>query len=230
MDVTPQERTALVVIGLLLAGGLGVRLTAPPPEPASWEAEGPPARGAAPRAEVERELAAAARRALPLGEGELLDPNAVDAVELARLPRVGPAVASRIVAHREEHGPFRSRADLLAVRGVGPAVLEAISPFLALPEGAPAAALPTPASAPGVSARAAATAGRPVSTAPPVDVNRASAAELERIPGVGPALAARIVEERRANGPFRSLEELARVSGIGERMVERMREHAAVLP
>jgi competence protein ComEA len=218
MDVTSQERTALIVIGLLLAAGLGVRLAAPDPEPPSWEAEGPPARGVAPRAEVERELAEAARRALPLGEGELLDPNAADAVELARLPRVGPAVAARIVAHREENGPYRSRADLLAVRGIGPVLLEAISPYLALPE-APAVA------APAAPARAA-----PSSGGGPVDVNRASAEELERIPGIGPALAARIVEERRSNGPFRSLEELTRVSGIGDRLVERMRGHVSVSP
>jgi competence ComEA-like helix-hairpin-helix protein len=220
MEVTPQERTALVVIGLLLAAGLGVRLAAPGPEPAVWEAEDAPGRTAAPRAEVQQALSEAARRALPLDPGELLDPNQVDAVELARLPRVGPAVAARIVAHREEHGPFRSRQELLAVRGVGPAVLEAISPYLSLPEAAPVTG---PASASRTGAGSAAPSG-------PVDVNRAPAGELMRIPGVGPALAARIVEERRTGGPFRTLDELTRVTGIGERTVERMRGHAVALP
>lgn len=48
-----------------------------------------------------------------------------------------------------------------------------------------------------------------------VDVNAADVAELERLPGVGPALAARIVEERERHGPFHSAEDLTRVRGIG---------------
>jgi len=57
----------------------------------------------------------------------------------------------------------------------------------------------------------------PRSPAPPlvVDINRASAAELERLPRVGPALAQRIVAWREKNGPFRSLEDLRHVRGIG---------------
>jgi competence protein ComEA len=47
-----------------------------------------------------------------------------------------------------------------------------------------------------------------------VDINSASAAELEDLPGVGPALASRIVAYREANGPFASVDELADVSGI----------------
>jgi len=50
---------------------------------------------------------------------------------------------------------------------------------------------------------------------PPVDVDVASAAELERLPRIGPALARRIIADRDANGPFGSLEELTRVRGIG---------------
>jgi competence protein ComEA len=49
----------------------------------------------------------------------------------------------------------------------------------------------------------------------PIDVNRASTAELEMLPGVGPATAAAIVTERDRNGPFVSFEDLERVSGIG---------------
>jgi competence protein ComEA len=49
----------------------------------------------------------------------------------------------------------------------------------------------------------------------PVDLNRATAAELDVLPGVGPATAAAIVAEREQNGPFLSVDELARVRGIG---------------
>lgn len=57
----------------------------------------------------------------------------------------------------------------------------------------------------------------------PMDVNRASAADLELLPRIGPALAARIVESRDREGPFANPEELARVRGIGPRTVERLR-------
>ncbi len=49
-----------------------------------------------------------------------------------------------------------------------------------------------------------------------VNVNRADAEALDSLPGVGPVLAARIVADRTANGPFSSLSDLARVDGIGE--------------
>lgn len=58
----------------------------------------------------------------------------------------------------------------------------------------------------------------------PVDVDRATAAELERLPGIGPALARRIVEERERGGPFGSARGLERVRGIGPKLVERLRE------
>lgn len=48
-----------------------------------------------------------------------------------------------------------------------------------------------------------------------IDVNRADAAQLEELPGVGPVLAQRIVADREANGPFVALEDLERVPGVG---------------
>jgi competence protein ComEA len=50
-----------------------------------------------------------------------------------------------------------------------------------------------------------------------VNVNTATAAQLQLLPRVGPALAARIIEFRTANGPFKAPEELVRVKGIGEK-------------
>ena len=53
--------------------------------------------------------------------------NSATAVELEALPGVGPAIASAIVAHREEHGPFASVAELEQVAGIGPSKLAALS-------------------------------------------------------------------------------------------------------
>jgi competence ComEA-like helix-hairpin-helix protein len=62
----------------------------------------------------------------------------------------------------------------------------------------------------------------PASSIPPgvaatgrVAINRASARDLEALPGIGPSLAERIVEERKKAGPFRSPRDLVRVKGIG---------------
>ncbi len=61
-----------------------------------------------------------------------------------------------------------------------------------------------------------------------IDVNRASAAELEELPGVGPATAQKIVDDREANGPFTKPEDLMRVPGIGAKKFEAMREQVSV--
>lgn len=51
-----------------------------------------------------------------------------------------------------------------------------------------------------------------------VDVNSAEAAELQLLPGIGPKLAAAIIESRQSDGPFASLDDLRRVAGIGEQL------------
>ena len=59
-----------------------------------------------------------------------------------------------------------------------------------------------------------------------INVNIASAAELELLPGIGPTLATRIVADRAANGPFASLDDVTRVPGIGPRKVDKIRDLA----
>ncbi|TVP89346.1 MAG: ComEA family DNA-binding protein [Thioalkalivibrio sp.] len=54
----------------------------------------------------------------------------------------------------------------------------------------------------------------------PVNVNTATVEQLSELGNIGPAKAAAIVSYREEHGPFRSLQELTRVSGIGERTVE----------
>jgi competence ComEA-like helix-hairpin-helix protein len=60
----------------------------------------------------------------------LVDMNSASAEELERLPRVGPALARRIVAWREEHGPFAGLDDLRHVRGIGPATVRLLAPLV----------------------------------------------------------------------------------------------------
>jgi competence ComEA-like helix-hairpin-helix protein len=65
---------------------------------------------------------------------------------------------------------------------------------------------------------------------PRLDLNRAGAAELDALPGVGPVLAARIVEQRRRFGPFRRVDDLRAVRGVGPRLLARLRPLVSVTP
>ncbi len=61
-----------------------------------------------------------------------------------------------------------------------------------------------------------------------VNVNTASAAQLETLPGVGPSTAQRIIEYRRTVGPFRRIEDIMNVKSIGEKKFENMKQYISV--
>ncbi len=60
----------------------------------------------------------------------LLDLNSATAEQLQTIPRVGPVLAQRIVAYRQEHGRFERLEQLLEVKGIGKATLERIRPYV----------------------------------------------------------------------------------------------------
>ena len=61
-----------------------------------------------------------------------------------------------------------------------------------------------------------------------VNINTADAAALETLPGVGPAIAERIVSDRETHGPYGSVDDLLRVQGIGEKKLEALRSSVCV--
>jgi comEA protein len=232
MNTTPQERLALGVIALLVSAGVGARMLHRGPSPAELAGPGTEAEAGALvalRGETEHRAKDAADRARPLAPGERIDPNTAAEEELDRLPRVGPGQARKIVAWRQAHGPFRSLAELDSVPGVGAALLAAVAPYLSL---APAPAAPPPrvetATAP--SPAGPSTEPEPASSGAVVDLNRATAEELRTLPGIGPALAARVVAWRTAHGPFRSVDELEKVPGIGSKTATRLRPRVRASP
>lgn len=62
----------------------------------------------------------------------------------------------------------------------------------------------------------------------PVDLNEANAEQLTAVPGIGETLAARIVAFREEHGPFRRVEDLLKVRGIGEKSFQKLRPHVTV--
>jgi competence protein ComEA len=68
----------------------------------------------------------------------------------------------------------------------------------------------------------------PATTGSLLDINTATAAQLEHLPGIGPALAARIVADRSKHGRFTSVDQLDRVEGIGPKTLEKLKPYLTV--
>ena len=70
--------------------------------------------------------------------------------------------------------------------------------------------------------------GPALSASAAVNVNTASKDELISLPGIGPAKAQAILDYRKANGPFRSVDDLRNVKGIGSKRLEKLRGEVSV--
>jgi competence ComEA-like helix-hairpin-helix protein len=224
--MSATERRALLLLLALGLVGQGVRwlLLRPgePPGQVELLAVLPPKSPTAHRDSI----AALAR---PLAPGELIDADRAGPGELARLPRVGPGLAKRIVAHREANGPFGGIQALDRVPGIGPALLEAIRRHVTFSMAGHAAGQPAAQIAAGPALTGCPADGRrPACLTSPLDLNLASVAALDSLPGIGPTRAASIVQYRASHGPFRSVEELGRVSGMGPAALARIRDLVTV--
>ncbi|MGH7171388.1 MAG: ComEA family DNA-binding protein [Gemmataceae bacterium] len=162
-----------------------------------------------------------------------LDLNQADHAQLLQLPGVGDNLAQRIEAYRTEHHGFRKVEELRQVPGIGPKMLEKLRPFLYVEtvesdeEGeAPAADRPVMVQGEKEKKPLVVRKKKAVLTER-IDVNHATAEELRLLPGIGPTLSQRIVEVR-AKQPFRSVEDLRRVRGIGAKTLERLRPYVVV--
>ncbi len=59
-----------------------------------------------------------------------IDLNKAGSSDLQRLPRIGPAIAGRILAYRKKHGSFKSTEELMRIKGIGPKTYKKIAPFV----------------------------------------------------------------------------------------------------
>ena len=62
-----------------------------------------------------------------------------------------------------------------------------------------------------------------------IDLNTATAEDLDALPGIGPALAQRIIDYRQAHGPFKKIDDLESVSGIGPKKIEKIKPHLIII-
>jgi competence protein ComEA len=152
-----------------------------------------------------------------------VDLNEARRAELLQLPGVGPGLADRILEYRRSSGGFRDVAELRKVQGVGPTTLERLRPLVfvrsaaddvvevaLVPNKAPAAPL-----------------NKAASLKEPIDVNTASLAELQKLPGIGPKMSQRIVDERDKHA-FTTVNDLRRVPGIGPKTFDKIKPYVTV--
>jgi competence protein ComEA len=180
-------------------------------------------------------------RPLLIEEGPLpldaIDVNDADVVDLRLVPGIGESLARRIIQYREQHGPFRSLDELRKVSGVGPATLERVRKYLRItsykqepmppPRVVRGARPEPPADQDPPEGKDSAKGKKKPVPAQMININRATADQLKTLPGIGPALSARIIEARRQQ-PFRSVDELRRVKGIGVKTLARLRPYITV--
>jgi comEA protein len=162
-----------------------------------------------------------------------LDLNQSSAAALRQLPGVGPKLAERIVAHREAQGPFQQIEDLRRVPGIGPAILERLRPGVFVEVKSPdkssavvdhvvrRVSLTSEPSPRSKSKKEIALAGQQI------NINLATATELQKLPGIGPKMSQRIVDHRDKRF-FQSIDELRQVSGIGPKTFEKLRPYVKV--
>jgi len=66
--------------------------------------------------------------------------------------------------------------------------------------------------------------------AKPININTANSEELQQVPGIGPATAQKILQMRKTYGPFKSVDDLLAIRGLGEKRLDKMRKYITVEP
>jgi competence protein ComEA len=146
-----------------------------------------------------------------------IDLNTADAAALETLPGIGESKAAAIIQYRTDHGGFKSVDELDNVSGIGPSTLASVRDLVSVGGTATAGAPAAAATSSAATSSAATSTAAPASTSAgcPVNINKADAAALQNLPGIGESKAAAIVQYRTDHGAFAACDGLDAVSGIG---------------
>ncbi|XP_012281049.1 endonuclease/exonuclease/phosphatase family domain-containing protein 1 isoform X2 [Orussus abietinus] len=151
-------------------------------------------------------------------QADQLNVNTATEEELMTLPGINRTIAANIVNHRRLIGRFNRVEDLALVSGVGARRLEQIRPEIYVPFSSGSRA----------SSKVSLSLDSFGNSGTLVDVNTASVFALQAIPGINQELAARIVEKRTRRGPYRCLDELKKVRGMGKHRLAMIRPYLTV--
>ncbi len=235
--------TPLALTGLVLAVLQGAPAAAQTTEPAKVpakakakveakvkaKADAKPAAEPKPEQKAEPKPKATAKPKAP-AKIEPVNINTDDADTLQELPGVGPVLAKAIIDGR----PYKSVDDLAKVDGFGPAKIEAVRKHVRIEVPKPAEpkkAAAKPASPKSTAPKAAAkpkeatkTESKPLADGKTININKATAEELEELPGIGPVKAKAIIDGR----PFAKPEDVMKVRGIKDETFGKIKAHITV--
>lgn len=165
----------------------------------------------------------------------LLELNTATAEALDELPGIGPSMAEKILAYREELGGFSYINQLLAVPGIGETKLESLLPYVRVDSTFAKLPLQEPNSnAPIVKSATQPTDGDTVAwptklqPGQVIELNSATVADLQKLPGIGLAYAQRIADYRNKLGGYYSTVQLKEIGGIGNAKLNAMANHLTV--
>ncbi len=156
-----------------------------------------------------------------------IDLNHSDVEQLNGLPNVGASTAQAIVDYRTAHGCFRDVDELQNVKGFGGSKFDVVKDHIRVDVkgcvfkdgGGESSDKP---SGRKKSKRGGAADGKPV------DINTADEDELDALPGIGKAMARKIIQYREDNGRFSSIDEITNVPGVKESTFEKFKDYITV--
>ena len=146
---------------------------------------------------------------------EKIDINKADTETLSKLPGIGFVKSQAIVDYREKIGEFQSLIELTKVKGIGKKTLSKILPYLEMIGDS-------------TEVKAFLSEEKSIKILGKININSASKSHLMSLPGIGEGKANAIIEYRKTNGPFKSIDEIKNVKGIGEGIFEKIKDKIEV--
>ncbi|MEW5692591.1 MAG: ComEA family DNA-binding protein [Candidatus Hydrogenedentota bacterium] len=147
--------------------------------------------------------------------------NTASLEELDNLPKIGPTIAQRIIDYREEHGGFKSIEELNEVKGIGDKMFKNLKDLVTVGK---EAKKEVDEEKPVKKTEKKTTTTKKTGPAGKVNINKASKSELMTIKGIGETTAERIIEGR----PYKTIDDLKKVKGIGEKKFEALKPFVTV--